>query len=256
MSGITVNRPVRMRALLLASLLLGSFGAHAQDAAPTVPSPENLIRQMSTALKAAQSFSVHAEIAFDNVLNSGQKLEFAGAADLTVRRPDGVYIDYRDDLSAIRFWYDGKTGTLLDVPKAVYSRVDLPADIDAVVDQLQQRYALTLPLEDLISSDLFAKLDERAVAWGYIGVNDAGGTPAHHVAIVLENVDVQLWIRKDGDPLPLKLVITYKNVPQAPQWQALLMDWVLGENVSASRFEPLLPKGSEQIEMLVVEAAQ
>ncbi len=255
-SGIAVNRSARLRVLLSASLLLGSVGAQAQDAASAIPSPETLLRQMSTALKAAQRFSVHAEIVFDNVLNSGQKLQYAGAADLRVRRPDGVYLDYRDDLSAKRFWYDGKTGTLLDAPQAVYSRVDLPTDIDAAVDQLQQRYALVLPLSDLISSDLFAKLDERAVAWGYIGVHDVEGIPAHHVAIVLENMDVQLWIRKDGDPLPLKFVITYKNLPQAPQYQAVLMDWELGAKVSTASFEPVLPEGTKQIEILVGEAVK
>lgn len=107
-------------------------------------------------------------------------------------------------------------------------------------------------MADLISSDLFAMLEERAIAWGYVGVHDVEGIPAHHIAIVGENRDLQLWIQKDGNPLPLKLVITYKNVAQAPQYEAILMDWEVGSKVSAASFEPTLPEGAEQEDYLAL----
>lgn len=219
-------------------------------------SPETLLRQMSEELKNAGSFQFHAEINFDDVLISGQKLQYAGAADVTVRRPDGIFVDYRDDLSAKRFWYDGKTGTLLDVFHDVYSTADLSGDIDTAIDELQERYGLALPLGDLISSDVFAVIDGHALAWGYIGVNDVEGTAAHHIAIVGDNADLQVWIQEKGRPLPLKIVITYKNVPMAPQYQAVLMDWEFGANVAADSFEPDLPEGAQKAEFLVVEGSK
>jgi len=239
--------------LVAVLLVAGPLAALGQGAPPATPSPDELLRQMSSELKEAGTFRFHAEINFDDVLTSGQKLQYAGAADVAVRRPNGVAIDYRDDLSAKRFWYDGKTGTLLDVVHGKYSEADLSGDIDSALDRLLERYDLALPLADLISSDHFEMLDDRAIAWAYIGVHDVEGTPAHHVAIVGENADLQLWIQKDGRPLPLKLVVTYKNVPRAPQYQAVLMDWKLGENVSADTFEPTLPKGAQRIEFLVAE---
>jgi hypothetical protein len=237
-------------------MLAAPLAARAQGAPAAAPSPEDLLRQMSAALKKAETFRFHAEITFDDVLVSGQKIQYAGAADLTVRRPNGVYIDYRDDLSAKRFWYDGKTGTLLDVPHGMYSQVDLPGDIDAAVDQLQQRYGLSLPLADLISSDLFQVIDAKALAWAYVGVHDVEGTPAHHVALLGENADLQVWIQADGPPLPLKMVITYNQVPEAPQYEAVLMDWKLAAKVSSAVFQPVLPKDVKQIDFLVVEGGQ
>jgi hypothetical protein len=242
----------------LAALLLvaGPLAAHGQGAPSAAPSPEELLRQMSEELKSAGNFRFHAEINFDEVLISGQKLQYAGAIDVTIRRPNGVYVDYRDDLSAKRFWYDGKIGTLLDLGHAKYSQAELPGEIDAAVDQLQQRYDLTLPLGNLISSDVFATIDERALAWGYIGIHDVEGTPTHHIAVVGENADLQVWIQKDGRPLPLKLVVTYKSTPGAPQYQAVLMDWELGANAAADTFEPVLPKGAQRIEFLVAEGGK
>jgi len=242
-----------LTAILLVAVPLA---AHSQDAPSAEPSAENLLRQMSEELKSAENFRFHAEINFDDVLISGQKLQYAGAVDVTVRRPNGIYVDYRDDVSAKRFWYDGKVGTLLDVAQAKYSQADLPGDIDAAVNQLQERYAVALPLGDLISSDLFRIIDERAVAWGYIGVHDVEGAPAHHIAVVGENADLQVWIQKDGRPVPLKFVITYKNAPSAPQYEAVLMDWDLEAKIGSGSFEPALPKGAQQIEFLVVEGSK
>ena len=51
--------------------------------AEVTPSPETLLREMSEELKNAGSFQFHAEINFDDVLISGQKLQYAGAADVT-----------------------------------------------------------------------------------------------------------------------------------------------------------------------------
>ena len=242
--------------LALTLLLLAPVAARGEGTPATAPSPEELLRQMSALLKDAGTFRFHAEINFDDVLVSGQKVQYAGAVDVTVRRPDGVCVDYRDDLSAKRFWYDGKTGTLLDVIKSKYSQTELPGTIDAAVDQLEQRYRLSLPLADLISSDVFKTIDEHALAWVYLGVHDVEGTPAHHIAVVGENADLQLWIQKDGKPLPLKLVITYKNAPAAPQYEAVLMDWNLGAKVDDDTFEPDLPKGAKRIEFLVAEGSR
>jgi hypothetical protein len=234
-------------------LIAGPIAAFGQSTPSAEPSPEDLLRQMSEELKSAAAFRFHAEINYDEVLISGQKLQYAGAVDVTVRRPNGIYIDYRDDVSAKRFWYDGKTGTLLDVVQAKYSTADLPGEIDAAVDELRARYDLTLPLGTLISSDVFATIEERALAWGYIGVHDVEGTLAHHIAIVGENTDLQVWIQKDGRPLLLKFVVTYKSTPSAPQYEAVLMDWELGAKVAADSFTPALPKGAKKIEFLVVE---
>ncbi len=240
-------------ALPVLSVAAAVLAAPAQETPSTTASPENLLRQMSEELKKAGAFRFHAEINFDDVLVSGQKLQYAGAVDVTVRRPDGFYVDYRDDISAKRFWYDGKTGTLLDLVYGKYSKTDLPGDIDSAVDRLQERYDLSLPLADLISSDVFEMINDRAVAWGYIGVHDVEGTPTHHIAITGENADLQVWIQKDGLPLPLKLVVTYKNIAMAPQYQAVLMDWEIGAAVSADTFEPALPQNAQQIEFIIME---
>ena len=64
----------------------GSLHALPPEAQPAAPSPEKLLREMSEALKKAGTFRFHAEIHFDEVLASRQKLQYAGAVDVVVLR--------------------------------------------------------------------------------------------------------------------------------------------------------------------------
>jgi hypothetical protein len=247
-------RRARGRALFAVALLLLAAPSLARAAEPAASlSPEDLLRSMSMALADAGAYRFHAEVTFDQTLLSGQKLQFAGAADVTVKLPNEVAIDYRDDLSAKKFWYDGEKATLLDVPRAAYSEVALSGNVDDALRELQESYDLSLPLADLISNDVYAVIDAHALAWKNLGIHDVEGTPAHHIAIVGDGTDLQLWIQADGKPLPLKLVITYKAVPMAPQYTAVLMDWKLGGRVSDDTFESELPDGAKKIEFLVAE---
>jgi hypothetical protein len=71
---------------------------------------------------------------FDQVLRSGVKLQFAGALDYAVHRPNELAVDYQSDLGGKRLWYDGKSVTLLDVPHKMYASVAAPDSIDAMME--------------------------------------------------------------------------------------------------------------------------
>ena len=66
----------------------------------TIPTPavsaqaEQMLRDMSDYLKAAQQLSVHADISYDDLLPPGQKIQLAAAYDAAVRRPDRFYTEY------------------------------------------------------------------------------------------------------------------------------------------------------------------
>ena len=52
------------------------------------PRVDELLRDVSDYIAAAESFSFHAEITYDDVLFSGQKIEYGGTLEVAVRRPD------------------------------------------------------------------------------------------------------------------------------------------------------------------------
>ena len=96
---------------------------------------DRLLRQMSAYIGSADAFTFHADILFDHVLPSGQKLQFAAAQEVALQRPGRLYIDYRGDLGDRRLWYNGKSITLFDPATPFYAAEAAPAQIDAMLEK-------------------------------------------------------------------------------------------------------------------------
>lgn len=225
-------------------------------AAPVVDKQADaLLRKMGDTLGKAKAFKFHAEITFDDVLPSGQKIQYAGAMEAFVRRPDRLYVAYQDDLTAKEFWYDGKSATLVDIPHNVYSSVKAASRIDAALDALVADYALTLPLAHLAYSDPHGTMMEH-VRYGLdLGTHDVGGIACRHLAFVQPNVDWQIWIEEGSPVVPRKFVITYKNLPGAPQYTAVFTGWDLKAELADAAFKAVVPKDAGKIDFIKAKEA-
>jgi hypothetical protein len=234
---------------------LTSAGQAPSVAAAAPPSSGALLRAMSDYLSAQEAFSFHFETSFE-ILDRGQKLQFAGAGDVAIRRPDGMVLDYRDDLSVRRVWYDGAQLTLFDPVAGMYASAEAPSNLDEALDYFEELYGLVMPLTDLIGEDAYGLIASRAQRATYVGLFDVGGEACHHLAFVGESADLQLWIRDRDGPVPCKLVVDYKEEPGWPGYIAVLSDWEFGRRFSASHFVPEIPDGARKIEFLEVEEAR
>lgn len=241
---------------LAAALVVGARTERAaaqDDDAFAAQSSQQVLRAMSETLQAAKRISFHGEINFDDLLDDGQKVQFAGAMTVKLRRPDGLSVDYRDDLSTKQIWYDGKTFTLYDQVQDVYATVAAPPAIAQAVDQLERDYDLFMPLSELIIGDVYEKVLARARRGRYLGIHDVDGTACHHLAFVGENVDFQLWVEPGKTAVPRKLVVTFKLEPGSPQFVANLMDWDLDADLSDADFQKSLPEDAIATDFLKIE---
>lgn len=215
---------------------------------------DRLLKDMGAYLKAAKEFSFHAEIAYDDLLPSGQKLLLAAEQDIAVRRPDRLYSHYRGEAGRKRFWYDGKTVTLLDEPHNTYATEKVPATIDGTLEHLITQLGFTPPLSDLVYEDPYGVL-RRNAAFGFrVGFGHVHGARCHHLAFVEDRVDWQIWIDDGRMRVPRKLVITYKTLPGAPQFIATLSDWDFNTRLPDSLFAPELPAGAARIDFIKAAA--
>lgn len=88
---------------------------------PTSPSQnlkttDELLNQVCDFLKAQPSFTVEVDVTYDNVLESGEKVQYSGYQKLWVRKPDRMRSDYTGDERQTRFYYDGKSFSLFTPP--------------------------------------------------------------------------------------------------------------------------------------------
>lgn len=225
--------------------------ASQQATGPQVdPLAERIVRRACTTLADAKVFTFHAEITFDQILPSQAKLQFAAATDYAVRRPDELAVDYESDLGAKRFWYDGKTLTIFDAPKMMYTSTAVPSSIDGMLDRVAETNNLTLPLADFAMSDPCANFSKRVLFGAYVGRGDVGGVACDHLAFSESNIDWQIWIQHSGKPLPRKVVINYRTTPGMPQYVAVISQWKFPPAIPASRFKPNVPKKAARIKFI------
>ena len=217
------------------------------------PRAKEILKNMSEYLKNTWGFSFKADISFDEVLPSGPKLQFSATDKVSVRRPDRIRAVYDGDLDKRKFWYDGKSVTLLDTEDNLYSTFAAPPEIDAAIDFAIEKYGLSVPLADLLYSDPYKILTENVVQGFYVGKSRVQGADCYHLLFIQNTIDWQAWIEIGNRPLPRKAVITYKNQPGAPQYTALLSDWDFSSPLPDSLFKFQPPEGAEQIDILKVD---
>jgi hypothetical protein len=213
---------------------------------------DGVLREMGDYLKAADQFSFHMEVTFDNVLPSGQKLQYAGSVDASVRRPNRLYSEFDGDLRSTIFWYDGENFTFLDRKRDVYSTQPSPPTLDATVDHIMDKYGFSIPLSDLAFSDPYASLMENVHFGLYVGLHSVDGVRSHHLAFVKKHIDWQIWIEDGKQPVPRKMVITYKTLPGSPQYTAVFSEWDMATRLPDSLFVVDAPAigNANQIEFL------
>lgn len=218
------------------------------------PVADKLLKSMSATLASAKTLSFNADINFDQLIVSGQQIQYGGAAQVTLKRPGNVYAQYAGDLNARKVWYTGSEVTVLDLNTNFYGRLPVPSTLDQAMDTLMTQYGFTLPLSDVLVSDPYKAFVSNVAAGVVIGDSTINGQACKHLAFVEKYIDWQIWISEGAQALPCKLVITYKTLPGGPQYEAEFYDWAINPTIDASIFTPVLPKGAEQIEFIKMKA--
>jgi hypothetical protein len=225
--------------------------------APAIAEPaDRLLKEMGAYIGSAQEFTFHADVTFDHVMPSGQKLQFSAAEDVMLQRPGRVYVEWNGDLGARQFWYDGKSVTLYDPAMPFYASEAAPSAIDSMLVQLLPKLDFVPPLADFLYSDPY-KTVRANIQYGFdLGQNDVNGRTCRTLAFVEKDVNWQIWIENGPQLTPCKLVITYKNQPAQPQFTAVFSDWDFAPRIAEPVFTPELPPATQKIPFATVTAAK
>ena len=266
---IRISLLPRFCALAFGLLLAATAAAQNRPAAPPVAAPttnasapavaeqaDRLIKEMSAYIGSANEFTFHADISFDHVLPSGQKLQFSAAEQVVLQRPGRLYVEWNGDLGARQFWCDGKSVTLYDPATPFYASEAAPPEIDNMLDQLVPKLDFAPPLADFLYRDAY-KTVRRNIQYGFdLGQNDVNGRTCRTLAFVEKDIDWQIWVENGPQLTPCKLVITYKNQPAQPQFTAVFSDWDFAPRIDQAVFTPELPPGTEKIPFATKTAAK
>jgi hypothetical protein len=229
-------------AVLAFTLMLGvpAPRAAAQDAV----SVDALLMTMTDTLTGATSITLHVEKTFDDILAIGHKVQYSGAIDIALRRPDRLYVSYGDDFASREVWFDGTKFVMQDHKARVHGQLPAAKTVDATLDEVAEIYNVVMPLAGLFGDDLQERIAENDFFKLYIALSDVEGVPAHQVLLSGETVDWQIWIDAGEVPWPLKIVVTDTTEPGEPQKTFLFTDWNLDAELPDSMFIPDIPEDS------------
>jgi hypothetical protein len=142
-------------ALLLPALSAAAKSKDKEPSRPPIVDPraDPLLREMESYLADSKQFSFRADINYDAVLPTGQKVQFAAIEDVAVQRPNRTYVEYQRERGAKQLWYDGKQITILDSAEKVYPTASVPGKLDAALDKKVDAHGFSPPLADLLYRD-------------------------------------------------------------------------------------------------------
>lgn len=236
--------------VLLVAMLVTIPLQAAEKAPATGPGMEQVMR-MANFLAQLKEFSVTLQTGYDVVQESGQKIEFGETRKLTLVRPDRLRLDVeKSDGESSTTVFDGKAVTVFNPKSNLYALSEVQGDIDAAVRHFVRDLKMRLPLAMLFVTALPQQLEERILEAAIVETAPTQGIPYAHVAVRGEAVDFQVWVPTTGDPLPRRLIITYKSEAGQPQYWANFSDWNLAPNPPASLFSLEIPKDAGRIQFL------
>ncbi|OHB33035.1 MAG: hypothetical protein A2X84_06740 [Desulfuromonadaceae bacterium GWC2_58_13] len=206
---------------------------------------------MADFLSKAPAFSVTVRSGYDAIQADGQRIEFGERRQVLLQRPDRLRVDVeRSDGDRGLVVFDGQGITAFKANDNVYARVAKPGTVDDAVVYLVRDLQMTLPLARMFLANFPQDLEKQLVAAHYVEENHLFDVPTDHLAVRSTEVDMQVWIAQGEQPLPRRVVLTYKNAPNQPQFRADFADWNMSPSVDDASFSFTAPAGAEQIPFL------
>jgi hypothetical protein len=249
-----------LRAAGTAAVLLAAGFAYSQQPAPARKAPaapavsesqaqaREILMRMAEFLKSAQRFSVTVRGDYDAVQTSGQKIEFGEMRKVTLSRPDRLRVEgERSDGAKMLTVFTGKEIVLIDSASNVYANEPQPGGLDDSIVHFVRDLGMKLPLAMLLVSQLPTELKNRVRSVDYVEKTKINGVASHHLAARSDTVDFQVWVADGEQPLPQRVVITYKKAKGEPQFRADLSEWNLAPAITDATFAAKPPDGAQKV---------
>jgi hypothetical protein len=231
---------------------LSASGAAPAGSRPAVdPQADAWFKKMSECLVTASRLKFNVYALTEQSLDNGQKVEFARNSAVSMRRPNRLDVAMAGDQEDLRVIYDGQQVTIDNLRKKVYGQIPVPGTIDAAIDTLAQKYGMVMPLADLMVSDPYKTLSPLIRSGEYLGMGYVFDTKCHHLAFRQDAVDWQIWIDAGEQPLPRKIVITYKETPDKLEYVAYFSKWDLNPQFSDATFTFVPAADAKKLDALV-----
>ena len=250
----TVQWGLRLCCAATASVLLaGAAPSWAQ--AGVEPEADRLLKSSMAFVGGLGKFSLRGRTTLEVVLKSGQKIQLGSTLDGIVQRPDRMRVRRGSGPEEEVFIYDGRTLTLWSPARKEYASLPAPETIDKMLDFARERLGVVAPLADVVTADGYAVMMDGVTSGFVVGQSLIEGMTCDHLSFHAPHVAFKRVIERGERPLPRKMVITTRDLPNEPQFEVVITKWDLQPRIEARGFEFIAPKGAQRLEPALPEPA-
>ncbi|MFZ2169090.1 MAG: DUF2092 domain-containing protein [Methylococcaceae bacterium] len=229
-------------------------------APPPVPIIEKYaldrLKQMSEKLASTKAFTYHANSFIELQAVTGQFLTFFVDSDVALQRPNKLRVNVSGDVSSFQLYFDGAKVSAFDPEKNFHAVSDPLATIDQMLDFVMTKAQINFPSADFMYSDPYTVMTKNLTHAIVVGPSMVNGVPCEHFAYMEPGINWEIWIENGKRALPLRLAMTYKQIPNFPRFLVEYADWNLNPKLKADTFVFKIPANSKQIEFGSYRAEQ
>lgn len=236
--------------------LLAAISTTALAQSPAVdPAATQIFKRMTDYVGGLKQFRVHTQNTLEDVLPSGQRVDFGVAAEVTISRPNKLRAVRKGELVNQDFYYDGKTLTLVDPSLRVYASEPAPPTIDGVLDYARDTLGLVVPVADLVYPNAYQLLMKGVTSAKVVGKEMIGGLKCDHLAFRRPDVDFQIWVAEGPQALPCKYVVTDTGTPALLSVTTVMSGWKVTALSPDARFTFVPPRNAKPIAFMHLDAS-
>ena len=217
----------------------------------------DILQNMAKTLAEAKQFSLTLHSSFDAPQKNGQMIEFGAVRNIQVKRPDNLRIDLqRSDGKQRTLIFDGKQIIVHNKTGNVYSKAEKVGSVDDAVKYIVSILNIPIPLARMFLTNISDEIEQLVDEIDYVELNILTDVPTYHLAVRSRDVDFQIWIAKGNEPLPKRIVLTYKKFKGEPQFRADFSDWNFSSKAAKGPFAFTPPKNAEQVPLLIPDRTE
>lgn len=212
------------------------------------PDVMTTLNKMGTYLRSLKAFQVVATSSRDDVLEDGQLATLDSTVNFLARLPDRLRVEVNSAQQHSLYLYDGKDFTVFGELVNYYATVPAPPTVGKLLIELDDKYGLEFPLEDLFFWGTPESKEKDITGAVDIGPSEIGGVTCEQYALRQKGLDWQVWIQLGDYPIPRKLVLSTLTDEARPRYTATLT-WNLAPSFNEASFEFNPPPDAHKIKI-------
>ena len=178
---------------------------------PVNPEALDVLRKISDYIGGMKTFRMSLQEYRQEMQSAPAPVEVRSKQSFIVQRPNRLKVTSAGGGRDATLWFDGKTFTVDNHSTGRHIGLAMPGTIDGMIQELHAKRDFVVPVADLLQSDIFSALNSVITEAQYRGIARMDGQPAHHVACMSGQVYWQIWVKSQGEPIPLRIIVDYPD---------------------------------------------